>query len=120
MNGPSKVAPSRRFLRTDVRFMRRGDLFRSSGEFLVGGVLASGLWYLLRNLGRSLPGPPRGFVEAAGTSILGVSLIALVVMAGMGLLGALHLFVRGCLRSRNYDPYRAWLADEPKQVAGKQ
>ena len=89
------------FLRTDVRYMSRRDLFASAVQFLLAGVLGIGLMWLLSLAGRDLP-------EFA----LAVGAFGLVILSGMGFAGAVYLFVRACFRSPHYDPREVWLADE--------
>ena len=113
MNSSVSSAPGRPHLRTDVRYMRKAELFKSSGEFLLAGVLATGLYFIVR----TLVGPPLEPQDSKGTVqtwVIALTLVGLIIMAGMGVLGALYLFMRGCFRSRKYDPHQVWLADEPK------
>jgi hypothetical protein len=96
--------------------MRKGELFRSSAEFLFGGVLAIvGYFIMLKVEPLADPGL-RGTVLGW---VIGLTMIALLIVGGMGLLGALLMFVRACFQSRTYDPHQVWLTDEPKSDEGK-
>ena len=98
--------PGTKFLRTDVRYMSRADLFVSSRQFLLVGVL--GL-VLTATAGLLAVAEPRQ--EAPNFYAL-VAMFLLFILSGMGLAGALYLFVRACVRGASYDPREVWLADQ--------
>jgi len=83
--------------------MTRRDLFASSLQFLLAGVLWTGvsmaLWYLTD---RFKVGPE--WVPLA-------SGFAGTVLGGMGLMGSGYLFLVGCAREKSYDPAAVWRAD---------
>lgn len=106
---PSGRGRAARFFRVDVRYMRRGELFKKSGQFLVAGGIAVALYLVLLRVA-GLPAV-RGF---SGT-LVGVCLIVLVLLAGMGLIGGGYLLARACFRSSAYDPHKIWAADEPSR-----
>jgi len=83
--------------------MTRRDLFASSLQFLLAGVLCTGvsmaLWYLTD---RFKVGPE--WLPLA-------SAFAGSVFGGMGVIASGYLLLVGCAREKLYDPAAVWQAD---------
>ena len=92
------------FLRTDVRYMSRRDLFASSLQFLGVGVLCLGGFFVLAWFSSLGKGP----IASVPAQVAG---FALAIFCGMGLLGSGYLFVRGIFRLESYDPQAVWESD---------
>ncbi len=97
--------PGTRFLRTDLRYMSRRDLFVSSGQFALVGALGLALSFSLGLVAFSNSRELPNLAVLAG-------LFALVILAGMGLVGCVYLFVRACRRDPAYDPREVWAGDQ--------
>ena len=112
MTIPTTGAPRHRYFRTDVRYMRKGELFRSAGEFLVCGALGIAWWAVGYAVS---PLVVAGKENVLGW-IVGLAMLAMMFVGGMGLIGGTYLLVRACLRSGAYDPHKVWLGDEPRSM----
>lgn len=105
MTGHGPLPNGAKFMRTNVRYMSRRDLFVSARQFLLVGVLcavASVTTFVLIFADSSREGP--------NVYLLGVSLV-LAILAAVGLLGGVYLADRATLRSPAYDPEQVRKAD---------
>ena len=95
-----------KFMRTDVRYMSKHDLFVSSRQFLLAGALCAmvtGTAFMLAITDNRSEGPNFYLLVAA---------FVLTILTGMGTLGGIYLAVRAVLRSSAYDPGQVWKEDQ--------
>jgi hypothetical protein len=85
--------------RTDVKYMSRKDLFKSSLTFIIYAIHLTIFFYLsvyFIYLSYGDKEPP--------LTVMAIVCFAFPVLGGMCYLGSLYLFIRGLLRSENYVP----------------
>ncbi len=84
--------------RTDVKYMTRRDLFQSALSFLFWSIVSLFLCIFIIYLA--------GVVSKGGEfpTVGLVGLFAFVLFSGVGVTGALYLFIRGLLRDKDFVP----------------
>ena len=103
MNVPTYQGPRGfKFLRGDVRYMTRKELFASARQFSMVGV-ACVLGFVVVGLSGWDPGD--------GNALMGGVVFMVSIIGLMGFGAAAYLFAQGSGRDESYDPQAVWRAD---------
>jgi hypothetical protein len=95
------------FMRTDVRYLSKRELFTSSLQFFLAGLLTLAVLAVFVVVVLLFPRMERHMI------LMGLSFL-FEILTGMAFMGALYMFIRGCFRSRSYNPERVWQEDRAR------